>query len=565
MIPVNLDGVNTTVDDLVLEDESVTNSIASIDEANAGTDGAFEDIGFDGSDVITVINDDSDNVTVVLSATPSTSEDGGSIVYTASLVDDNGDAVTTANAITVNLTNGETITIAATASSGDSAAVPVNLDDVYLDTDYITNSITSISEANAGSEGAFEDIGFDGSTVSTTVVDDNDPTSVILTGEGSVVEGGTITYTASIVGGNAPDGPLTFNVLIGHIDTESGDFLTTETTVTIPSGQLSATFDFIIADDGVTTEGPEDYTVTLTGPINGDDGNYESLDLSGARLTTTILDIQPSTAYLTVNTSNTGGGGTSGDQSFDITITSPDGTTNTTTPTSQPEEGQQDIVLEFDNNVEFAAGDTYTVVMEHTGGAAHTNVTDLTLVDKFGNEVVLNDTGGNNNTTLTDDDGSSYDGIIYTVHIDAGGAAAGYTVEPVVGFDTTADNTLYIENPLSGQTNIELDFSELALNGSNDLFGVIDTIDISGSGLQEDNTIYLSGQDVLELGAGNGSGDTTVTIDGESGDTVGLVDQDGSSGGSWAAGANDGTYTTYTYNDGVDIATLIIDNDISII
>ena len=66
-------------------------------------------------------------------------------------------------------------------------------------------------------------------------------------------------------------------------------------------------------------------------------------------------------------------------------------------------------------------------------------------------------------------------------------------------------------------------------------------------------------------GAGNGSGDTTVTIDGESGDTVGLVDQDGGSGGSWAAGANDGTYTTYTYNDGVDIATLIIDNDISII
>ncbi|MGE8516302.1 MAG: retention module-containing protein, partial [Alcaligenes nematophilus] len=121
-----------------------------------------------------------DKVTVVLSATEETSEDGGKIVYTAKLVDADGKDVTTNNAITVTLKNGETITIEANASSG-TVETPVNRDDVFVETDAITNAITDIDEANAGQTGAFENLTYDGSDVTTAVLDDTDEVIATLT------------------------------------------------------------------------------------------------------------------------------------------------------------------------------------------------------------------------------------------------------------------------------------------------------------------------------------------------------------------------------------------------
>jgi hypothetical protein len=56
-------------------------------------------------------------------------------------VDAAGKPVTTNNAITVTLANGEVITIAAGSASGVSDPVAVNRDDVFLEADSISNHI----------------------------------------------------------------------------------------------------------------------------------------------------------------------------------------------------------------------------------------------------------------------------------------------------------------------------------------------------------------------------------------------------------------------------------------
>jgi hypothetical protein len=58
--------------------------------------------------------------------------------------------------------------------------VAVNRDDVFLEADSISNHITSISEANAGTTGALEHLEFDATPVQTTITDDADTVTVKL-------------------------------------------------------------------------------------------------------------------------------------------------------------------------------------------------------------------------------------------------------------------------------------------------------------------------------------------------------------------------------------------------
>jgi hypothetical protein len=189
--------------------------------------GNYEQLNTSDTALVTV-KDTLDTTTVTLSATASTSEDGGSITYTASLVDANGNAVTTANAVTVSLEGGQTITIGADSSSG-SVAVAVNRDDPYLETDSITNRITGVTEANAGQLGAFENLTFDGTVVSTAILDDADTTTVSLSAPESVDEGDSITYTASLGAY-----PVTVSDVLVQVDIDG-----TVHTITIAVGQTS--------------------------------------------------------------------------------------------------------------------------------------------------------------------------------------------------------------------------------------------------------------------------------------------------------------------------------------
>ena len=95
--------------------------------------------------VTTTITDDTDVVKVTLTASGSASEDGGVITYTATLSNSSGLPVNNHGGVTVTLANGETITIASNATSGTATAT-VGRDDVLVETDSITNSISSIDQ-----------------------------------------------------------------------------------------------------------------------------------------------------------------------------------------------------------------------------------------------------------------------------------------------------------------------------------------------------------------------------------------------------------------------------------
>jgi hypothetical protein len=165
----------TQGDDVYIDPSSVSVSITSAVPQSPILTGVMVD---DDAAVVNV-TDTIDPVIVRLSATPSTSEDGGSIVYSVQLEKtSDGSSVTTANAITVTLTGGQVIVIPAGASSASSDPVPVNRDDVWLEVDAITNRIASATEANAGTTGAFESLTFDDSLVSTQILDDTDPVTV---------------------------------------------------------------------------------------------------------------------------------------------------------------------------------------------------------------------------------------------------------------------------------------------------------------------------------------------------------------------------------------------------
>jgi len=240
----------------------------------------------DSDPAVVNVTDTIDPVIVRLAATPSTSEDGGSITYTARIekVSDSS-SVNAANAITVTLTNGEVIVIPAGSSSASSDPVPVNRDDVWIETDAITNSIASVTEANSGSLGAFENLTFDGSTVSTAILDDVDPVTVgIYVAEGERDPGDPVNFVIRL------DQPLDSPMLVN---------LSTGDSITIPAGATEQSYTVedpppgdttvSITSAGVVGKAFESLTIlpgsaTVTDPPFGDD-NFPTLSNNISHIT----------------------------------------------------------------------------------------------------------------------------------------------------------------------------------------------------------------------------------------------------------------------------------------
>src|SRR5437868_4510529 len=128
---------NVNQDDVYKETDSITNHITSV--SSGGTE--YESLSVNTAAVTTAINDDTDVVTATLTASPAgTSEDGGAITYTVTLTR----APRSADPhpyTTLFRSNGEHVTIASGAHTG-STVTNVNQDDVYKETDSITNHIT---------------------------------------------------------------------------------------------------------------------------------------------------------------------------------------------------------------------------------------------------------------------------------------------------------------------------------------------------------------------------------------------------------------------------------------
>ena len=288
-------------DDVFLEADSISNHIESISEANAGTTGALEHLEFDATPVQTTITDDVDTVTVKLEATTSTSEDGGSITYTASLVDAAGKPVTAHNDITVTLANGEVITIAAGSASADSDPVAVNRDDVYAENDSISNHIASVSEANAGAIGALEHLVADETPVKTAILDDSDPVYVqISVDQSAVFEGGALVYTVRLVDGNgdpvsvAAGKNVTVTLDWSGAAANGTDVSALPSTVTIAAGQTAAPSFTVttVVDKLVEYREPLTATIAAVQDNGGSNKGFEDLQISATQssVSSTVVD-----------------------------------------------------------------------------------------------------------------------------------------------------------------------------------------------------------------------------------------------------------------------------------
>src|SRR5205823_6668345 len=111
------------------------------------------------------------------------------------------------------------------------------------------------------------------STVTTTVADDSDATTVKISSAWSRTEGGSTVYTASL------DSPVTGSPLI--VTLANGQ------TITIPVGQSSAdSTPFLVRADDAYVQADDTLTVAITGTSGG---NFEALTTTST-VTTTVAD-----------------------------------------------------------------------------------------------------------------------------------------------------------------------------------------------------------------------------------------------------------------------------------
>ncbi|MBX9410679.1 large adhesive protein, partial [Pseudomonas baetica] len=241
----------TAPNDVLTGHAPLTNAITGV------TGGNYENLVADKTPVSTTVTDTVDTTNLSLSATDSVAE-GGSIVYTATLTNAAGSPVT------VTLSNGAVITIEAGKTTG-TVTVPAPADDVYKDAGKVEATISTATGGN------FENLVPSTIPAVTEVTDTIDTSTVKLTADTSVAEGGTVTYTAT-VGAPVTGSPVTVTLANGQ-------------NITIEVGKTTGT---------VTTNAPNDALVgqaPLTNSITGvSGGNYEDLVADKTPVSTTVTD-----------------------------------------------------------------------------------------------------------------------------------------------------------------------------------------------------------------------------------------------------------------------------------
>ncbi|MBV4503237.1 type I secretion C-terminal target domain-containing protein [Pseudomonas sp. BW13M1] len=226
---------------------------------------------------------------LTLSATPTITEAGGVIVYTATV----GQPPLTN--LTVTLSNGAVIVIPAGQTTGTvNVNIPAN-DTPYIDGGQISATITGTTGGNGL-------IVTPSTTPAVTQVTDTiDTTTATLTATPSVTEGGVITYTVTL--NNPAQTPVTVTLSNGQ-------------TVTIEAGKSSGSVDFQTPANDVYNNGST-VSTTITEATGG---NFEKLEPNPAPAETKINDsIDTTTATLTATPSVTEGGVIT----YTVTLTNP--------------------------------------------------------------------------------------------------------------------------------------------------------------------------------------------------------------------------------------------------
>ncbi|WP_414861086.1 retention module-containing protein, partial [Pseudomonas sp. IT-P176] len=235
--------------------------------------------------------------TLSLSATPTITEAGGVLVYTANVTQ------APLSDLTITLSNGAIIVIPAGQVTG-SVNVPLAPNDsVYTDPSQITVTVTGTT----GGGGLVLTV--DPTPAVTQITDTIDTTTVTLTAEPTITEGGQITYTATLT--NPAQTPVTVTLSNGSV-------------ITIEAGKSTGT---VVVDTPVNDvyNNGSTVTTTITGATGG---NFENLVPSPTPAVTTITD-SPDTTGLTLTA--TGGITEGGQITYTATLTNPAGTPMTVT------------------------------------------------------------------------------------------------------------------------------------------------------------------------------------------------------------------------------------------
>ncbi|WP_455806280.1 immunoglobulin-like domain-containing protein [Pseudomonas fluorescens] len=279
----------TAPNDVLAGHAPLTNSITNVSGGN------YENLVADKTPVSTTVTDTVDTTTVSLTATGNVNE-GGSIVYTATLTNPAGTPVT------VTLSNGSTITIDAGKTTG-TVTVPAPADDAYKDAGKLEVTIKETSGGN------FENLVANPTPAVTNVADTINTTHLTLSAESYVLEGTSITYTATLT--NAAQTPVTVNLSNGQ-------------TITIEAGKTSGSVTIAAPSDDVYKDVSK-LTVTMTDATGG---NFEKLDVSKTPVSTTVNDTVDKTT-LTLSASDTVSEG--GQITYTATLSNPAGTAMTVT------------------------------------------------------------------------------------------------------------------------------------------------------------------------------------------------------------------------------------------
>ncbi|MCP1514025.1 retention module-containing protein [Pseudomonas rhodesiae] len=197
------------------------------------------------------------NVTITLTATPTITEAGGVVVYTVFVTQ------APTSDLTVTLSNGLAVVVAAGQTSGALNVTFAGNDTPYLDA-------SSISATIAGTSGGGNLIITTDPTPAVTQVNDTiDTTTVTLTATASVDEGGKIVYTATV--NNAAQTDVTIT-------------LSNNTTITIEAGKTTGT---VSVDTPANLADGKDLSVSAT-ITSATGGNYENLAINPQAATTTV-------------------------------------------------------------------------------------------------------------------------------------------------------------------------------------------------------------------------------------------------------------------------------------
>ncbi|MFF7066361.1 retention module-containing protein, partial [Pseudomonas sp. NPDC008258] len=321
---------------------------------------------------------------LILGATPSISEAGGVIVYTATV----GQAPT--SNLIVTLSNGAVIVIPAGQTTGSvNVVVPAN-DTPYIDGGQISATVTGTTGGN-------------GLTVTvpqtpavTQVTDTIDTTTATLTANPSVTEGGVITYTVTL--SNPAQTPVTVTLSNGQV-------------ITIEAGKTQGSVDFQTPANDVYNNGST-VSTTITGATGG---NFEQLTPNPTPAQTTINDsVDNTTATLTASPSVTEGGVIT----YTVTLSNPAQTpvtitlSNGQTITVEAGKTQGSVDFQTPANDVYNNGSTVSVTIENATGG---NFEQLTP-NPTPAQTTINDSVDNTTATLTASPSVTEGGVItYTV------------------------------------------------------------------------------------------------------------------------------------------------------